>query len=82
MSIAFYTNPVQIHRADKWELQNRFNFSEDEVSRIKANLIAADVNFGVLLVNPGDKFAGKIAETQYFCIAIMDVMSIYKTPCK
>ncbi len=72
---------IEVHIGDKNELQNNFYFSPDEINHIKGNLIADDIAFGVLLVKPGDRLAGKVAKTDYFGLLIMGAASLNKIPC-
>ncbi len=72
---------IEVHVGDKNELQNNFYFSPDEINHIKGNLIADDIAFGVLLVKPGDRLAGKVAKTDYFGLLIMGAASLNKIPC-
>ncbi len=72
---------IDLQVADQNELMSNYYLSPQEAGRIKANLIAQDVAFGVLLVNPGDEVAGQIAETNYLGLLVMGVASLNKIPC-
>jgi hypothetical protein len=73
---------IEMHVGNEIELGTNYLFSHDEISHIKTNLIADDVAFGVLLVNPGARLAGKTAKTDYFGVLIMGTASLNKIPCK
>jgi hypothetical protein len=73
---------IDVHFGDRRELMANYFLMPDVVGRIKANLIAEDVAFGVFLVNPGDEVAGEVAKTNYLGVLIMGLASLNKIPCK